>query len=89
MREHHLADRGTTPNDAYGVTRGTFVAEAETYGADKLWVVLKPISIELHSLDEDEDAVSLPPSSPPSLPLMPRASVSLEGEALVRPRPFD
>ena len=51
-------------------------------GADKLWVVLKPISIEL---DEDEDAVSLPPSSPPSLPASlpptPRASVSIEGEA--------
>ena len=23
--------------------RGMFVADAETYGADKLWVVLKPI----------------------------------------------
>ena len=33
----------------------TFVAEAETCGADKLWVVLKPIPIER---DEDEDAVS-------------------------------
>ena len=29
-------------DDTYGVTRGTFVAEADTYGADKFWVVLKP-----------------------------------------------
>ena len=36
-------------NDTYGETRGMFVAAAETYGTDKLWVVLKPIPIELDS----------------------------------------
>ena len=30
-------------------TRGMMVAEAETYGADRLWVLLKPIPIELDS----------------------------------------
>ena len=34
------------------------VAEAQTYGADKLWVVLKPIPVEL-----DSDSGSSPPSS--------------------------
>ena len=64
-------------DDTFGVTRSTFVAEADTYGADKLWVVLKPIPIEL---DEDDDeqfgspAASLPPSLPPSLPSTPAAS---------------
>ena len=39
-------------DDTYGVMRGTFVAEADTYGADKLWlwVVLKPIPIELEEM---------------------------------------
>ena len=31
-------------------------ASAETYGADRLWVVLKPIPIELDSEDEEIDA---------------------------------
>ena len=30
-----------------GVTWGHFVADAETYGVDKDWVVLKPVPIEL------------------------------------------
>ena len=41
-----------------GETRGLMVAEAETYGTDKLWVVLKPIAIELDddsSPPEDSD----------------------------------
>ena len=37
-----------------GETRGLRVAEAETDGSDKLWVVLKPIPI-------DVDADSSPP----------------------------
>ena len=36
-------------DDTYGVTRGTFVAEADTYGADKFWVVLNPIPIKSRS----------------------------------------
>ena len=36
-------------------TRGKMVASAETYGADRLWVVLKPIPIELDSEDEQID----------------------------------
>ena len=51
-------------DDTYGETRGMFVAAAETYGTDKLWVVLKPIPIEL---DEESD------SPPPSLPQTPVA----------------
>ena len=35
------------------------VAEAETYGADKLWVVLKPIPIEL---DSDSESGSSSPT---------------------------
>ena len=33
-------------DQTYGETRGAIVATAETYGADKLWVVLKPIPID-------------------------------------------
>jgi hypothetical protein len=40
-------------DDTYGVTRGTFVAEADTYGADNFWVVLKPIAIPIN-LEEDQ-----------------------------------
>jgi len=62
-------------DDTYGVTRGTFVAEADTYGADKLWVVLKPIPIELEEDEGDgqssSPAASLPPSLPTSLPTTP------------------
>ena len=50
-----------------GETRGMFVAEADTYGADKLWVVLKPIPIEL-----DEEGSSDSPA--PSLPVTPPKS---------------
>ena len=57
-------------DDTYGVTRGTFVAEADTYGADKFWVVLKPIPIDLEEDQGDEQsgspAASLPPSLPPT-----------------------
>ena len=44
-------------DDTYGVTRGTFVAEADTYGADKFWVVLKPIPIDLELSSDDEALV--------------------------------
>ena len=44
-------------DETYGETRGTFVAEADTYGADKLWVVLKPIPIEL-----DDELAPLTPN---------------------------
>eukprot|EP00966_Prymnesium_polylepis_P333320 7388792-Prymnesium_polylepis.1 len=58
-------------DETYGETRGTFVAEPDTYGADKLWVLLIPIE-----LDEDEDdgaGTSGSPASsmPPSLPTTP------------------
>ena len=33
---------------------GTFVAEADTYGADKLWVLLKAIPIDLDSGEEGD-----------------------------------
>ena len=43
------------------VTRGLMCAEAQTYGADRLWVVLKPIAIELES--DMEGSSSGSPSS--------------------------
>ena len=45
-------------DETYGETRGMFVVEAETYGADKLWVVLKLIPIELDGEDGEEGAES-------------------------------
>ena len=42
-------------------TRGLMCAEAQTYGADRLWVVLKPIAIELES--DMEGSSSGSPSS--------------------------
>ena len=41
-------------DETYGDTRGLMVAYLETYGADKLWVVLKPIPIALYDDDDDE-----------------------------------
>jgi len=35
--------------------RGKFIADAESYGAEKLWVLLKGIPIELDGDDEDGD----------------------------------
>ena len=51
-------------NDAkYGETRGKIVAAPETYGINKLWVMLEPIPIELggsspseHDDSDDEGA---------------------------------
>lgn len=47
-------------DDTYGVMRGTFVAEgeADTYGADKFWMVLKPIPINLEEDQGDEQSGS-------------------------------
>ena len=60
---------------AHVAAQDTFVAEADTYGADKLWVVLKPIPIELEEDEGDgqssSPAASLPPSLPTSLPTTP------------------
>ena len=45
------------PNNdtTHGETRGMFIADAESYGAEKLWVLLKGIPIELDGDDEDGD----------------------------------
>ena len=37
-----------------GETRGTFVADAETYGVDKLWVALEPIPVEVGSSSPED-----------------------------------
>lgn len=46
-------------DEEQGKTLGLMVADAETYGSQKLWVLLKPIPIELDSdsppLDSDDD----------------------------------
>ena len=39
----------------HGETRGMLIADAESYGAGKLWVLLKGIPIELDGDDEDGD----------------------------------
>ena len=39
-------------DDKYGTTWGHFLASAEDYGADKLWVVLELIPIQLDSDDD-------------------------------------
>eukprot|EP00966_Prymnesium_polylepis_P333088 7388556-Prymnesium_polylepis.1 len=42
-------------NDAtFGETRGMFVADADTYGTDRLWCLLRAIPIELDADDEAE-----------------------------------
>ena len=51
-------------SETEGKTTGMFVAEAETYGADKLWCLLKPIPIELDS--EDELISNMISSTPPA-----------------------
>ena len=43
-------------DDTDGETRGKFLATADTYGADKLWVLLEPIAINLDSDDDDDEA---------------------------------
>ena len=39
----------------HGETCGMFIADAESYGAEKLWVLLKGIPIELDGDDEDAE----------------------------------
>ena len=51
-------------DDMYGETVGKFVAEANTYGADKQWVLLAPISIDLDSDDDDEAAAGASSPTP-------------------------
>ena len=48
--------------ETFGETRGLMVADAETYGAEKLWCVLKAIPIELDSESDSSEPPELPPS---------------------------
>ena len=48
-------------DETYGETRGMIIADPDTYGADKLWCMLKPIPIELN---DDDDESSQPPEVP-------------------------
>ena len=45
----------------HGETRGMIVADPNTYGADKLWCMLKPIPIELDNSDDESDRPSSRP----------------------------
>ena len=45
-------------DETYGETRGLMVAE--TYGADRLWCLLKPIPVELDSDSETSEPPELP-----------------------------
>ena len=47
----------------FGETRGMFVADADTYGADRLWSLLRAIPIELDD-DEDEAGQGATPATP-------------------------
>ena len=47
-------------DETYGETRGLMVADAETYGADRLWCLLKPIPVELDSDSETSEPPELP-----------------------------
>ena len=47
----------------YGETHGMFVADAATYGADKLWCLLKPITIDLSDDDESGDGEAGEPTA--------------------------
>ena len=38
-----------------GETRGLFVADAETYGVNKLWVALRTIPIDVDGSDYDNN----------------------------------
>ena len=55
-------------------TLGHFVADREQYGADKEWVLLKEIPVELcddddgGGGDDGDDDESVVPSQPPSAP---------------------
>lgn len=44
-------------DETYGQTTSLMVADGATYGADKLWVVLKPIPVDL----SDSSSMSSPP----------------------------
>ena len=43
-------------DETFGETSGMFVADEETYGADRLWCLLRAIPIELDDEDDDEAA---------------------------------
>ena len=41
-----------------GVTSGLMIADPETYGAEKLWVLLEPIPIDCNGSSTDDDSDS-------------------------------
>ena len=47
-------------DEQFGTTWGHFLASADDYGADRLWVVLEPIPIEL---DADSEGSSSSPAA--------------------------
>ena len=53
-------------DEQYGETVGHIVADKDTYGADRSWVVLKPIPIEL---DSEDEAVGGGPSDLGAMPV--------------------
>lgn len=59
MRSHRhtlgQCHTATTKNKFASGGDGMFLADAESYGADKLWCLLKPISIELDDGDEEPE----------------------------------
>ena len=61
MRIYSIENRSS-----HGETNGMFLADAASYGADKLWCLLKPIPIELDgdsSACEDAEAGDSEPAA--------------------------
>ena len=55
VNKRHIKQENVTAefhNETHGKKWGHWVANAVTYGADRQWVLLKPIPI---NLDEDDD----------------------------------
>ena len=50
-KQENVSDGVEFEDEQYGTTWGHFLASADDYGADRLWVVLEPIPIELDSTD--------------------------------------
>ena len=64
-------------NETFGETHGMFVADDETYGADRLWCLLRAIPIDLD--DEDDDDAAEGATGGTAVPAAPVASSSAAG----------
>ncbi len=56
----HQAGQNVTADETYGKTWGHWCATTDNYGADRKWVLLKPIPIDL---DDEEEADTASPAA--------------------------